>query len=59
YPPLHPPHLPPPPPPPLPPAAQRFPGVAAHLRACGPCSTDFEALVAKVRGFVDEGPVTS
>ncbi len=40
-------------------AAQRFPGVAAHLRACGPCSTDFEALVAKVRGFVDEGPVTS
>lgn len=25
---------------------ERFPGVAAHLRACGPCSIDFEGLLA-------------
>jgi hypothetical protein len=30
-------------------AAQRHPGIAAHLRACGPCSTDFEGLLAAVR----------
>lgn len=26
----------------------RYPGVAAHLRACGPCSEDFESLLAVV-----------
>lgn len=31
-------------------AAQRYPGVAAHLRACGPCGEDFEGLLAAVRG---------
>ncbi len=29
-------------------AVQRYPGIAAHLRACGPCSDDFEALLAAV-----------
>jgi len=24
------------------PAEQRYPGIAAHLRACGPCGEDFE-----------------
>jgi hypothetical protein len=27
-------------------AARRYPGVLVHLRACGPCSTDFEGLIA-------------
>jgi hypothetical protein len=27
-------------------AEQRFRGVAAHLRACGPCGEDFEGLLA-------------
>jgi hypothetical protein len=27
-------------------AAERYPGVAAHLRACGPCTEDFEGLLA-------------
>jgi len=31
------------------PAEQRYPGAAAHLRACGPCGEDFEALLAAVR----------
>ena len=30
-------------------AAQRYPGIAAHLHACGPCGEDFEALLAAVR----------
>ena len=34
------------------PAAQRYPGIAAHLRACGPCGEDFEALLAAVRDDV-------
>ena len=29
-------------------AATRYPGVAAHLRQCGPCSDDFEGLLALV-----------
>jgi hypothetical protein len=29
-------------------AAGRYPGIAAHLRACGPCSDDFEGLLAAV-----------
>ena len=31
------------------PAEQRYPGIAAHLRACGPCGEDFEGLLAAVR----------
>jgi hypothetical protein len=30
-------------------AAQRYPGIAAHLRACGPCSEDFDGLLAAIR----------
>lgn len=26
------------------------PGVATHLRACGPCNADFEGLLTAVRG---------
>ena len=32
------------------PVEERHPGVAAHLRACGPCGEDFEGLLAAVRG---------
>ncbi len=32
------------------PAEQRYPGLAAHLSACGPCGEDFEGLLAAVRG---------
>jgi hypothetical protein len=31
-------------------AGERYPGVAAHLRACGPCSEDFQGLLAAVTG---------
>jgi hypothetical protein len=31
------------------PAEQRFPGVAAHLQACGPCDQDFTGLLAAVQ----------
>jgi hypothetical protein len=31
-------------------AAQRYPGVAAHLVACGPCSEDFTGLLTAVTG---------
>ena len=31
-------------------AAERYPGVAAHLAACGPCSEDFARLLAAVGG---------
>lgn len=27
-------------------AAHRYPGVAAHLTACGPCDDDFQGLLA-------------
>jgi hypothetical protein len=30
------------------PAEQRYPGIAAHFRACGPCADDFEGLLAAV-----------
>jgi hypothetical protein len=33
-------------------AERRFPGVAAHLRACGPCGEDFDGLLAAVTGIV-------
>jgi hypothetical protein len=29
-------------------AQARYPGMAAHLRACGPCARDFEGLLAAV-----------
>ena len=29
-------------------AARRFPGVAVHLAACGPCGEDFHGLLAAV-----------
>jgi hypothetical protein len=29
-------------------AARRYPGVAAHLLACGPCREDFEGLLRAV-----------
>ena len=29
--------------------AERFPGVAVHLEACGPCDEDFHGLLAAVR----------
>jgi hypothetical protein len=32
------------------PAEQRYPGMAAHLSACGPCGEDFAGLLAAVRG---------
>jgi hypothetical protein len=35
------------------PAEQRYPGIAAHLRACGPCGEDFEALLAAARDAGD------
>jgi hypothetical protein len=31
-------------------AAERYPGVAAHLAACSPCAEDFEGLLAAVIG---------
>jgi len=34
-------------------AGQRYPGIAAHLQACGPCGEDFEALLAAVRDVAD------
>ncbi len=30
-------------------AARRFPGVAAHLLSCGPCTEDFEGLLLAAR----------
>jgi hypothetical protein len=29
---------------------ERYPGIAAYLRACGPCGEDFEGLLAALRG---------
>src|SRR5215470_7332743 len=34
-------------------AAVRHPGIAAHLRACGPCGEDFAGLLAAVTGSAD------
>ena len=31
------------------PAEDRYPGIAAHLRACGPCGEDFEGLLDALR----------
>ena len=30
-------------------AAQRYPGIAVHLAACGPCGEDFDGLLAAIR----------
>jgi hypothetical protein len=35
------------------PAEQRYPGIAAHLDACGPCGEDFDGLLAAVCGEAD------
>lgn len=29
-------------------AEERYPGIAAHLKACGPCSEDFTGLLAVI-----------
>lgn len=29
---------------------ERFPDLAAHLAACGPCAEDLEGLLAAIRG---------
>ena len=34
-------------------AAEHYPGIAAHLRACGPCGEDFDGLLAAIRGAAD------
>ena len=34
-------------------AARRYPGVAAHLAACGPCGEDFDGLLAAIRGTAE------
>jgi hypothetical protein len=31
------------------PVEQQYRGITAHLRACGPCSEDFQGLLAAVR----------
>ena len=31
------------------PAERQYPGLAAHLRACGPCGQDFDGLLAAIR----------
>ncbi|GAA1311497.1 hypothetical protein Psi02_55570 [Planotetraspora silvatica] len=33
----------------------RYPGVAAHLRACGPCTEDFEGLLAALEDAPERG----
>lgn len=33
-------------------ASTRYPGVAAHLLACGPCAEDFEGLLLAARADV-------
>ena len=35
------------------PARQRYPGIAAHLAACGPCGEDFDGLLAAIRGIAE------
>jgi hypothetical protein len=35
------------------PAQQRYRGIAAHLRTCGPCGEDSEGLLAAVTGEAD------
>jgi hypothetical protein len=35
-------------------AGRRYPDVAAHLRACGPCQEDLEGLLAAIRADLTE-----
>jgi hypothetical protein len=35
-------------------APARFPGVAVHLAACGPCGADFEGLLAAVTALDED-----
>jgi hypothetical protein len=34
-------------------AGRRYPGIAAHLAACGPCAGDFDGLLAAVRSAAE------
>jgi hypothetical protein len=34
-------------------AAQRYPGIAAHLAACGPCGGDYDGLLAAIRSAAE------
>jgi hypothetical protein len=34
-------------------AAQRYPGIAAHLAVCGPCGEGFDGLLAAIRGTAE------
>ena len=38
------------------PVEQQYPGIAAHLRACGPCSEDFDGLLAALSDQAPKGP---
>ncbi len=35
--------------------ARRYPGVAAHLLACGPCADDYDGLLAAAAGSAADG----
>ena len=35
------------------PAGHRYPGIAGHLQACGPCGEDFDGLLAAIRDETD------
>jgi hypothetical protein len=37
-------------------AARRYPGVTAHLLACGPCADDYTGLLAAAGGAAPGGP---
>ncbi len=34
-------------------ATQRYPGITAHLAACGPCGEDFDGLLAAIRSTAE------
>lgn len=36
-------------------AARRYPGVAAHLLACGPCAEDYDGLLVAAGGTSGDG----
>ncbi|HBW18493.1 MAG TPA: hypothetical protein DEH11_05505 [Actinobacteria bacterium] len=36
-------------------AARRYPGVAAHLLACGPCADDYDGLLSAAGGPAGDG----
>jgi hypothetical protein len=38
--------------------AEQYPGVVAHLIGCGPCSQDYEGLLAAVRADTPSYPST-